>query len=107
MFFIFFGNVSAQKGYDINKKYAPSVLKQDAAILKDVILKMHPAIGVYQSKTYYENLFDKLTTSFTDSLTEKEFRIRLKSAMNELHCGHSEIFMSKAYTKVIKPMKLN
>ncbi|HWY12632.1 MAG TPA: S41 family peptidase, partial [Bacteroidia bacterium] len=57
--------------------------------------------------TYYEKFFDKLTASFTDSLTEKEFRIRLKLAMNELHCGHSEIFMSKAYSKAVKPMKLN
>ena len=105
--FIFFGNLSAQKGYNINKKYPPSALKQDASILKDVILKMHPSIGIYHSKTYYEDLFDKLTNSFTDSLTEKEFRIRLKSAMNQLHCGHSEIFLSKAYSKVIKPMKLN
>ncbi len=107
IFFIFLGNIRAQKGYNINKKYAPDVLKQDAAILKDVIINMHPAIGIYRSKKYYENLFDKMIESFKDSLTEKEFRIRLKTAMNELHCGHTEIFLSKAYSKAIKPMKLN
>ncbi|MBP7810655.1 MAG: hypothetical protein KA163_15285 [Bacteroidia bacterium] len=105
---VLFVNVSlSQKGYSITKKYAPAALKQDAAIVKDAILKMHPVIGIYKPKTYYENLFDNFISGLGDSLTEKQFRIRLKTIIDELHCGHTEVTYSKAFTKAIKPMKLN
>ncbi len=105
---ILFSNVClSQKGYSITKKYAPAALKQDATIIKDAILKMHPAIGLYRPKVYYENLFEKFISSLTDSLTEKQFRIRIKTIFDELHCGHTEVTYSKAFNKAIKPMKLN
>lgn len=99
--------LSAQKKFDINKKYAPAALKEDTKILKEVVLGMHPVIGIYKPKSYYDALFDNLINSLNDSLTEKQYRIRLKLLFNELHCGHSEIMASKAYTKAVKPMQMN
>ena len=99
--------ICAQKNYTINKKYAPEALKQDVRILKDAMLKMHPAIGIYQSKSYYEKLFDEFITGLNDSLTEKAFRIRLKLLLYDFHCGHTEVLPSRAYAKAIKPMSLN
>lgn len=99
--------LQAQKDFSLTKKYAPSQLLQDATIITDVVLKMHPVIGVYYPKSYYESVFDKLKQSITDSLTEKLFRLKLKLAFDELHCGHTEVWNSKAYTKLIKPVKLN
>lgn len=107
VFLLVSGALFPQKNYDINKKYSPVALKQDAAIVKDAILKMHPAVGIYKPKAYYEKLFDDLIAGIKDSLTEKQFRIRLKLAIDELHCGHTEVMYSRAFTKAIKPMKLN
>lgn len=107
MFFLFPGFHYSQKGYTINKKYAPSALKQDALIFKDAVLKMHPTIGVYKDKSYYESLMDNFISGLKDSLTEKQFRIRLKIVVNELNCGHTEVVYSRAFAKAIKPMKLN
>lgn len=101
------GTVFSQKGYTINKKYSPAALKQDAAIVKSAVLKMHPVIGIYKPKNYYEELFDNLIAGLNDSLTEKQFRIRLKLVLDELHCGHTEVMYSRAFNKAIKPMKLN
>ena len=42
----------------LTKKYAPYQLKADAEVLKTVVLKMHPVIGIYNSKEYYEKKFD-------------------------------------------------
>lgn len=105
--FLLSGQVLAQRKYTITKKYPPAALKQDAMIVKDAILKMHPVIGIYQPKKYYEKLFDDLISGIKDSLTEKQFRIRLKLVIDELHCGHTEVMYSRAFTKAIKPMKLN
>jgi hypothetical protein len=97
----------SQKKYSITKKYAPSALSEDTRIIKDVVLKMHPVIGIYKPRSYYETLFDKMIAGLTDSLTEKQYRIRLKLLFNELHCGHSEVMYSKAYTRAVRPMQLN
>ena len=91
----------------ISKKYTAAELKEDAKILKDVTIAMHPAIGIYQSKNYYINLFDIFISKLNDSLTEKEFRIKLKLLMENLHCGHTEVINSKKYYREINKNKLN
>jgi hypothetical protein len=106
-FLLFSSSLLSQKKYNINKKYPPAALRQDAMIVKDAVLKMHPVIGIYQSKNYYERLFNTMINGLTDSLTEKQFRIRLKLVLDELHCGHTEVMYSRAFTKAMRPMKLN
>jgi len=91
----------------MTKKYAPEALQRDAAILKDVILQMHPAVGVYKPRSYYESLFKDYLSSIKDSLTEREFRIKTKLVLDELHCGHTEVLYSKELYKQVKPMKFN
>jgi hypothetical protein len=98
---------SAQNSYDINKKYPPEALKQDARLIKDVILQMHPVIGIYHSRAYYEKYFDDAIAGLNDSLTEKAFRLKLKLMFYPLYCGHTEVVPSKGYTKAVKPMAFN
>jgi len=81
------------------KKYPPTALREDAGIMKDIILKMHPVVGIYRSRSFCEELFDKFSLSLKDSLTEKQFRIRLKMILDELRCGHTEALPSKEYIK--------
>ncbi|MDX2174358.1 MAG: S41 family peptidase [Bacteroidota bacterium] len=68
---------------------------------------MHPVIGIYNSREYYENQFTILINSLNDSLTEKQFRIKLKIFLDDLHCGHTEAIYSKAYGKEVNKLKLN
>ncbi|MBL7931030.1 MAG: S41 family peptidase [Bacteroidia bacterium] len=72
-----------------------------------VLLRMHPAIGIYQPRMYYENLLSDFIFSLNDSLTEKQFRIRVKLILDELHCGHTEVMYSQAFYKEMNKKKLN
>jgi hypothetical protein len=81
------------------KKYSPAQLKQDAELIKNIVMSMHPVIGVYNSRDFYLNLFDTYIGSLKDSLNEKQFRIKTKIILDELHCGHTEALLSRAYYK--------
>lgn len=112
-FFIFLvlglttGAYSQRKGSLITKKYAPQQLKEDATVLRDVLMRMHPAVGFYKSRGYYENLLNAFISSLTDSLTEKEFRIKTKLVLDELHCGHTEVLYSTGFYKEVNKQKWN
>jgi hypothetical protein len=91
----------------LTKKYAPVALRQDATLLRDVVLAMHPAVGIYQPRSYYSHLFETFIGSLNDSLTEKQFRLKLKLLINELHCGHTEVMASWRYYREATGLKLN
>lgn len=91
----------------LTKKYSPVQLQEDATLLTNVLLAMHPAIGIYKPRAYYEILFKTYVTSFTDSLTEKQFRLRTKLLVDELHCGHTEVLYSSSFYKEMNKLKLN
>ncbi|MBA2611575.1 MAG: hypothetical protein H0U95_06365 [Bacteroidetes bacterium] len=103
IFFVFFcGSLcfaQSVKESKLLKKYSPAQLKEDGEVIKKVMLAMHPVIGIYRSRTYYLALFDDFINNLNDSLTEKEFRIKMKLLVDELHCGHTEALQSKAYYK--------
>ncbi len=91
----------------LTRKYSPAELKADALIMRDVLLRMHPAIGIYKPKTYYDQLFTEFVNSLQDSLTEKQFRIKVKLVLDQLHCGHTEVLYSQAFYKEMNKKKLN
>jgi hypothetical protein len=91
----------------LTKKYSPNELQEDATVLGNVLLAMHPAIGIYKPKVFYENLIHTFTNSLQDSLTEKQFRLKTKLLIDQLHCGHSEVLYSKPFYKEVKNMHLN
>jgi hypothetical protein len=98
---------STDQASAIRKKYPPDKLKEDAVLFSDIVLAMHPSIGIYKPREYYVRLFGDLVRSITDSLTEKEFRVRLKLVADELHCGHTEILHSQAFYKEISRVRQN
>lgn len=101
-------SASAQKKTSaVSKKYSPAELKEDAHVMTAVLLRMHPAIGIYESRMFYENLFSDFIFSLNDSLTEKQFRIRVKLILDKLHCGHTEVMYSQAFYKEMNKKKLN
>ncbi|HQQ94988.1 MAG TPA: S41 family peptidase [Bacteroidia bacterium] len=90
----------AQRPADVFvRKYSSAELKTDLELMKNIVLRMHPSVGVYASKAYYETLFLNALGQLHDSLTEKEFRIRCKLLADELHCGHTEVMPSREYLK--------
>ncbi len=91
----------------VTKKYAPAQLQEDATVLRDVLLRMHPVIGIYKPRTYYEQLLNGFILSLKDSLTEKQFRIKVKLIVDELHCGHTEVLYSTAFYKEVNKQKWN
>lgn len=111
IFFVFFYGLhsfsQSKKESILVKKYSPLQLKKDAEVLKKVTLAMHPAIGIYHSRTFYTKLFDDLINELNDSINQKEFRIKIKLLLDEIHCGHTEALQSKAYYKEIVKHKHN
>jgi hypothetical protein len=91
----------------VTKKYSPAQLQVDATIMKDAILKIHPVIGIYKSRGYYDSLFSAFKASITDSMTERQFRIKSKQVIEKLHCAHTDISYSNTYVKALKKAKLN
>jgi hypothetical protein len=102
------GQVCAQKNTSLLvKKYPPAELQEDARLLKQVVLAMHPAVGIYESRAYYESLFEAFITGLRDSLTEKQFRVKIKLLVDELHCGHTEVLYSRAFYREVSRLSLN
>jgi hypothetical protein len=103
IFILFFLDLSffsqVKKESVLIKKYSPAQLKQDAELMTNIVLAMHPVIGIYNSRDYYNKLFGDFIESLKDSLTEKQFRIKTKIVLDQLHCGHTEALLSRAYYK--------
>jgi hypothetical protein len=91
----------------LTKKYPPELLKEDALIFRDIVLAMHPSIGIYQPREYYVGILNNLVNSINDSLTQKDFRLRMKLVADELHCGHTEILYSQSFYREVNKMKMN
>jgi hypothetical protein len=107
LFALLTGSCALKKSSVLLRKYPAEQLKKDAEVFRDVSMAMHPAIGIYQSRIYYENLFNGFIDALKDSLTERAFRIKVKLIADELHCGHTEILYSKTYYKEIKKVSAN
>lgn len=91
----------------ITKKYSPLQLQQDAQVMKQAIMQIHPAIGLYKTRTHYDSLLSEHINSLTDSLTERQFRFKSKQIIQQLHCAHTDMSYSKTFSKKLKKTKLN
>lgn len=98
---------SQEKQTILAKKYSANQLKEDARLFRDVTLAMHPAVGLYKSRQYYNDLFENYIQSINDSLTERDFRLKSKLVAEELHCGHTEVIYSREYYRAMNKTKHN
>ena len=80
--------------------YNENVLQQDIAILKEVLLNIHPSIDFYAAKEWYKNYFDTALIVH-QPMTEKIFRMFLKRKLSVLRCGHTVILPSKKYDRYL------
>ncbi len=104
-----FLTIKAQKShFDILEDYYDTtLLKQDVRLLRKVFFDMHPVVGIYHQKSHFDSLFNNTLNKINEPLTHREFYIQLKFLINDFQCGHTEVGVSKTYTKVIKKTKRN
>lgn len=97
----------SQKPAVLTDKLPPAQLREDALLFSKVALDMHPAVGIYESREYYDKLFKNYIRSITDSMTERDFRLKTKLVADELHCGHTEVLYSNKYYRAMNRQRLN
>jgi Peptidase family S41 len=93
---------STNKAYNPSKKYAPYELQNDFVLLKNVLENTHPSLYWYTPKEKMDAYFDKYYNVIKDSMTEQQFAwLAVAPLINKIHCGHTSMSMSKAYSKWI------
>ncbi|MCX7728549.1 MAG: S41 family peptidase [Bacteroidia bacterium] len=96
--FIYSSHALAQECFTV--QYDTSALNKDIQILKKTILFNHPSVQFYGEYDFYKNYLDT-ALQIKSSMTEKEFRMLLKSKLSILRCGHTNILPSKKYMKYL------
>lgn len=96
-----------QKTDYLFKKYGAADLQKDVRLLHDVIIKLHPAVGIYSSAAEIDALFLNYERQLKDSLSLRDFRLQVKLLVDQLHCGHTEVLYPPAVYKQIKALSFN
>ena len=97
-FFLFSCTVS--KNYSPAKKYPRRLLQEDYTLLKNILEAKHPSLYWYTGKDSMDYYFNKYYNAIGDSMTESQFAWQvLAPLVDKIHCGHTSVGMSKAYSK--------
>lgn len=96
----FLVSCSATNHYSYNKKYPQKELRDDYLILKGILEEKHPSLYWYTGKDSMDYYFSKYYYAIADSMTEQQFAWQIIAPLVEkIHCGHTSMSMSKAYSK--------
>ena len=103
-FFLFLNCIlfscTVSKTYLPSKKYSKEILQEDYLVLKNILEKKHPSLYWYTSKDSMDHYFSKYYYAIPDSMTEQQFTWHILAPLvDKIHCGHTSVSMSKAYTK--------
>lgn len=91
---------SSTKHYQPTHNYAKDVLQKDYLLLRNILEKIHPSLYWYTGKDSMDIYFDKYYNGISDSMTELQYAWQvLAPLVDKIHCGHTSVSMSKAYTK--------
>lgn len=83
------------------KKYSPAALKKDYVIFRGALEESHPSLYWFTPKDSMEIFFNEGYNSLTDSMTEREFRMRLLKVVTHIKCGHTSVSYSKKYSRYL------
>jgi hypothetical protein len=97
---------STQKAFDPDRKYSPPELKKDYDIFRHTLEDWHPSLYWYTAKDSMNYYFDRGYMSLTDSMTEQQFKTLLSFVIAQIHCGHTSVHSSKAYSKYLDTARL-
>jgi hypothetical protein len=91
---------TVSKNYSPVKKFPREKLQQDYLILKNILEEKHPSLYWYTSKDSMDYYFSKYYYAIPDSMTEQQFTWHIVAPLvDKIHCGHTSVSMSKAYSK--------
>jgi hypothetical protein len=100
---LFCSCASSKKNYNPAKKYAQAELQNDYILLRNILEEKHPALYWYTPKEKMDDYFEKYYAVIRDSMTEQQFAwLAVAPLVNKIHCGHTSISLSKAYSKWVK-----
>ena len=98
-----FFSCSVSKPYDPSKKISQQSLQKDYLILKNILEEKHPSLYWYTAKDSMDYFFYKYYTTIVDSMNEQQFVWEVLSPLlDKIHCGHTSVSMSKAYSKWVE-----
>jgi len=89
--------------YAPSAKIPPQQLKQDYALLRELLEKFHPALYWYTPKDSMDYFFDKYANAITDSMTRQEFGFSILAPITtKIHCGHTSFNYPAKYNRRVK-----
>lgn len=98
---------TAKKAFLPDRKYAPVDLQKDYQVFRHVLEDWHPSLYWYISPDSMNYFFDEGYAALKDSMTEPQFRKVLSYVIAKVHCGHTSVSASKAYSHYLDTAKLN
>ena len=97
---VFCSCVTGKKNYNPARKYPPEALQKDYTLLRNILQDKHPSLYWYTPKDRMDAYFDKYYSEIGDSMTEQQFDWHILAPLiQKIHCGHTSVSMSKAYSK--------
>ncbi len=99
-------NIIKKSSFDPYKKYSSSQLREDFSVLNKVLQTNHPSLYWYSTQDSVDNFFSATYNSLHDSLTLQQFRKQVAWVVNKIHCGHTVVRSSKAYSKYYSKQKI-
>ena len=97
---------TSEKAFRPDRKYAPEVLQTDYRVFRHVLEAWHPSLYWYTSRDSLNYFFDQGYAALNDSMTEPQFRKVLSYVITRIHCGHTSISASKAYSHYLDTARL-
>ena len=79
-----------------DKKFSPASLQEDVEVLQGVLESHHPGLYWYQSRDEWNRKLQGVYQELNDSLTELEFRKKLRQLVSSIRCGHTNIQSSRS-----------
>jgi hypothetical protein len=97
---------ATNKGFRPDRKYSPEELRGDYRVFRGTLEAWHPSLYWYSTRDSMDHYFDEGYAALKDSMTEPQFRKVLSYVIAQVHCGHTSIAASKAYTRYLDTARL-
>lgn len=90
---------ASHKSFNPDRTFSKIQLQEDYRMFRNILEDGHPSLYWYTSKDTLDACFDQGYAAIKDSMTEPEFRTLLSYVIAKVHCGHTSVKFSKAYSK--------
>jgi Peptidase family S41 len=90
----------------MNIQLSETSAKKDFGLFRNLLQEAHPSLTLYKSKKNIDFLFDSINTTFSGSITLRDFYTRLYFLCNEIGCSHTDVFLPSAIYDTLRNRKL-